>query len=46
MGKGESRKPTHLPRKTEDSEKDSAVELQAEELEERIAPIKTFNNNV
>ena len=41
-GKGESRKPAHDPKKVKSTEKDASVELQVEELEERIAPMK-FN---
>lgn len=36
--KDESRKPAHEPKKG--MEKDEAVELKVEELEERIAPFK------
>ena len=39
-GKGESRKPAHDPKKVKSTEKDASVELQVEELEERIAPMK------
>ena len=41
-GKGETRKPAHDPKKVKSTEKDATVELQVEELEERIAPMK-FN---
>lgn len=36
----ESRKPTPEPKKTKGAPKDETVELQVEELEERIAPMK------
>lgn len=39
----ESRKATHEPKKVKDTEKDESVELEVQELEERIAPAKTFN---
>jgi hypothetical protein len=38
--KGESRKPAQDPKKVKSTEKDASVELQVEELEERIAPMK------
>jgi uncharacterized small protein (DUF1192 family) len=38
--KDESRKPAQEPKKTRANEKDESVELQVEELEERIAPMK------
>lgn len=41
-GKSESRKPAHDPKKVKSTDKDASVELQVEELEERIAPMK-FN---
>jgi hypothetical protein len=39
-GKGDPRKPAHDPKKVKSTEKDASVELQVEELEERIAPMK------
>lgn len=36
----ESRKPAAEPKKTKGTPKDESVELQVEELEERIAPMK------
>ena len=39
---GEPRKPAQDPKKVKSTEKDASVELQVEELEERIAPMK-FN---
>jgi hypothetical protein len=41
-GKGDSRKPAQDPKKVKRTEPDASVELQVEELEERIAPMKTF----
>lgn len=41
-GQSESRKPTHEPKKSKVGEKGEAVELQVEELEERIAPAKMY----
>lgn len=40
--KDESRKPAHEPKKTRANEKDETVELEVEQLEERIAPMKYF----
>ena len=41
--KDESRKPAQEPKKTRANEKDETVELEVEQLEERIAPMKYFN---
>ena len=41
-GKSEPRKPAHEPKKSKGTEKDQSVELEVQELEERIAPMKTF----
>jgi len=38
--KEDSRKPALEPKKTKGTDKDGAAELQVEELEERIAPMK------
>ena len=40
--KNESRKPAHEPKKAKDGQQDETVELKVEELEERIAPMKTI----
>ncbi len=40
--KEESRKPAHEPKKTKGVERDEAVELEVEQLEERIAPRRVF----
>ena len=39
--KDDTQKPTHEPKKTTTPRKDD-VDLQVEELEERIAPMKSF----
>ena len=41
--KDESRKPAHEPKKTKGTEQDQGAELEVQELEERIAPMKYFN---
>ena len=41
--KDESRKPAHEPKKVRSNEKDETVELEVEQLEERIAPMKYFS---
>lgn len=38
--KEDARKPAHEPKKTKGAEKDEMVELEVQELEERIAPMK------
>ena len=38
--KDESKKPSQEPKKVRGNEKDDGAELQVEELEERIAPMK------
>jgi hypothetical protein len=40
--KDDSRTPAHEPKKTKGTEKDQTVELEVQELEERIAPMKAF----
>lgn len=40
--KDESRKPAQEPKKTRANETDQNVELEVEQLEERIAPMKYF----